>query len=293
MRLMKNHPSRSSRPRNVSFRPSALESCEPRIVPTSFGAATFTHSPYPNPIGDGTEQGPNGVTASYPTQTANFAISSTFTNTGSTAQYVTATPFTDPDATANPPGTGIDIQTLLDSQTILLQPGASYTVTFFVDACHSYQFDTVIGQNSPNQTGSNAYGSVLKNGPFMTYNRFGVPCSEGTAALSQGYYKNHLAVDTALLSQIGGTSYSAQQLVDILKTPPQGGDSRIILAHQLIAAELNMLSGATSSNIDSLIGQADTLLRGVDLLNLSSAVVKSAAVETLAGQLEAFNLKDE
>lgn len=45
---------------------------------------------------------------------------------------------------------------------------------------------------------------------------------------------------------LGGVNYSAGQLDDIFDTPPAGGNALQSLAHQLIAANLNILAGASA-----------------------------------------------
>ncbi len=72
--------------------------------------------------------------------------------------------------------------------------------------------------------------------------------------LTHGYWKNHSEFgpapydDTwAELPDGAGTDFflSGQNYHDVLRTPPKGGNGYYILARQYIAAELNMLSGAS------------------------------------------------
>jgi hypothetical protein len=73
-----------------------------------------------------------------------------------------------------------------------------------------------------------------------------------------GYWKNHTQAweDTTLA--LGGTEYSANQLLSILNTPPRG-DATYILAQQLIAAKLN--GAATEAELVGYIAEADAWLR--------------------------------
>jgi hypothetical protein len=63
---------------------------------------------------------------------------------------------------------------------------------------------------------------------------------------TQGYWKTHASAWPVKSLTIGGVSYSEQQLLDLFNTAP-AGDASIILAHQLIAALLNLANGAGAS----------------------------------------------
>ena len=99
----------------------------------------------------------------------------------------------------------------------------------------------------------------------------GLNCASG-CTLTQGFYKNHQSVVANLLTQssvyisggkllIGNSSLTASEIVAILETPPAGGNTVLILEHQLIAAELNIIGGASApANVTAAITEANTLL---------------------------------
>jgi hypothetical protein len=77
----------------------------------------------------------------------------------------------------------------------------------------------------------------------------------------------------------------------ILMTAPSGGDASLILAHQLIAAELNVKSGSvfTIPDIGSIINAADLLLGTACTLSgniLPSCPVSQQSNPTLAQQMK-------
>jgi hypothetical protein len=89
-----------------------------------------------------------------------------------------------------------------------------------------------------------------------------------------GYWKNHgsgacqtgnnanawpVAATPMLL---GTVSYTAAELCSILNTPA-GGNGLISLAHQLIAAKLNIAAGASSAAIASTVAAADAQIGGL------------------------------
>ena len=74
-----------------------------------------------------------------------------------------------------------------------------------------------------------------------------------------GYWKNHPEAWPVATITIGGVKYTKDQAIAILKTPPDG-DATYILAHQLIAAKLNILQGADGSVLGTTIANADQWL---------------------------------
>lgn len=108
---------------------------------------------------------------------------------------------------------------------------------------------------------------------------------EGACTFTQGYWKNHpeaWPVSSLLLGQV---SYSSAQLGAILRTEV-ANDGLMILAHQLIAAKLNIAFGAPDASIADAIASADALIGnmvvGVDTLH-------SSVTSNLATELDAFN----
>lgn len=79
--------------------------------------------------------------------------------------------------------------------------------------------------------------------------------------LTQGYWKNHLSVwNDGSRMTLGTTFYTNAQLETILQTPIRG-DASVALAHQLIAANLNILTIGTDSNpIQNTLSDANNLL---------------------------------
>ncbi|WP_428269686.1 hypothetical protein [Haliangium sp.] len=80
---------------------------------------------------------------------------------------------------------------------------------------------------------------------------------------TQGYWKNHVeawAVDSLVLGDHG---YTQEELLTLLRTPVRG-DASVNLAHQLIAAKLNVAGGAVLTGAaEDAIAQADDLLTGL------------------------------
>ncbi len=112
--------------------------------------------------------------------------------------------------------------------------------------------------------------------------------SANECPLSQGYWKNH-EEEWPVESLIVGDDdeYTKEELLAILNTPPKGGNSYLILAHQLIAALLNIENGSDPSVISVQLDAALDALAEVDLT--ADAKTKNEDLNALAGTLDDYN----
>lgn len=111
--------------------------------------------------------------------------------------------------------------------------------------------------------------------------------SGGYCTRTQGYWKNHEEVWPVNSLTIGDRTYTKSELLALFRTPVRG-DSSISLAHQLIAAKLNFYAGAAvPATVPGWFASADGLLSGFG--KKLPYDVKSAAMDTLGGQLDAYN----
>lgn len=76
---------------------------------------------------------------------------------------------------------------------------------------------------------------------------------------SQGFWKSHAELWPAEALTLGDESYDQAGLQGLLDAPPKG-DASMILAHQLIAAKLNIAAGAQAGPFEAAIDRADALL---------------------------------
>jgi hypothetical protein len=119
------------------------------------------------------------------------------------------------------------------------------------------------------------------------------PTSSATATptgctFTQGYWKNHPEAWPVSSITIGGVTYTQAQAIAILQTSPEG-DATYILAHQLIAAKLNVLNGANGSVVASTISDADTFLSTHPLGSNPSNPDRAYAIQ-LAMTLDDYNM---
>jgi hypothetical protein len=121
---------------------------------------------------------------------------------------------------------------------------ASCVLTLLFVGCSSGQTDrssaAALSGESHSQSGSEggSQGGSQSGGPS--------DASLGGCTFTQGYWKNHPSAWPVTSLTIGGVVYSEQQLLTLFGTAPKG-DASLILAHQLIAALLNVASGAVAS----------------------------------------------
>jgi hypothetical protein len=115
------------------------------------------------------------------------------------------------------------------------------------------------------------------------------PSDDEGCTFTQGYWKNHNAVATRPSQKIDwpiteSTELCGKTWLSILKTPVKG-DKWFILAHQWIAAKLNVANGAAIAAISAELQEAQTLLEKCTLTEQSD---KQLAME-LADKLDDYN----
>jgi hypothetical protein len=173
-------------------------------------------------------------------------------------------------------------QVVFDWKTAMIGPGETLTLTVQIPDCRS-QIDTF-------------YGDVLLTAPFyggqgrlidavFTEGEF---CDRQECTLTQGFWKTHPEAWPTLNLTLGGVSYTQEQLLAILNQPVQG-NGLISLAHQLIAAKLNLEQGASGGSVSTSIAQADTLIGALVVPPVGSGYLNPADTSSLTAALDNFN----
>jgi hypothetical protein len=107
----------------------------------------------------------------------------------------------------------------------------------------------------------------------------------------QGYWKNHTEVWPVTELVLGGQTYTQLELIGILNLPV-AGDASINLAHQLIAAKLNVVNGTDATAISSVLAQADALLAtfpGKVPYGIAPSSTEGQGMVSIGGVLDIFN----
>ena len=169
-----------------------------------------------------------------------------------------------------------------------LEAGESVTVTFTASApaaCTTYSWLT------------KAYQDPLSGGELVTttpYELIGsqpqvevTGCSAG-CTLGQGYWKNTPQAWPVGQLMLGTVSYSATELLTIFRTPV-AGNGLIQLAHQLIAAKLNIANGASGAAVAATVAAADALIGALVVPPVGAGSLQTSQTSALNDTLDAFN----
>lgn len=112
-------------------------------------------------------------------------------------------------------------------------------------------------------------------------------CSVG-CTLTQGFWKNHEEDWPVSSLTLGSASYTQAQLLTIFGTPVKG-NGLISLAHQLIAAKLNIANGASASAISSTIAAADAMIGSLVVPPSGTGYLDPSVTSALSDALTNYN----
>jgi len=112
---------------------------------------------------------------------------------------------------------------------------------------------------------------------------------------SQGYWKNHPKdwPESALPMKLGTTNYyNKDQLLTIFNTPPRG-DASLILAHQLIAAKLNVANGSPvpSEVADAILDADNAIANRIIPAGIRTSSTLGQMMTSIAKTLDMYNNK--
>lgn len=110
---------------------------------------------------------------------------------------------------------------------------------------------------------------------------------QGDCTLTQGYWKNHPSEWPINSVQLGAVTYTKTEALSIF-SQPVNGNGLVSLAHQLLAAKLNVASGA-SNTVVSEIAQADTVIGGLVVPPVGTGYLATSATSGLAQALDDYN----
>jgi hypothetical protein len=115
------------------------------------------------------------------------------------------------------------------------------------------------------------------------------PCGGGSSCTyTQGYWKTHPEAWVINAMTLGTVAYDQGDLLAIFGTPT-GGNGLISLAHQLIAAKLNIANGADGSALGTAIADADALIGALVVPPLGTGYLAPATTSALTTTLDNFN----
>lgn len=105
---------------------------------------------------------------------------------------------------------------------------------------------------------------------------------------TQGFYKNHAGAWPVVSLTLGSVNYTQAQLLAILGQAVQG-NGLVSLAHQLIAAKLNVASGADPTDAAAAIASADALIGGLVVPPVGGGSLAPNTTSNLTQTLDDYN----
>jgi len=116
------------------------------------------------------------------------------------------------------------------------------------------------------------------------------PCAGGSGCTyTQGYWKNHPNAWPAQNVIRGTINYTQAQLIQILNQPASG-NGLVSLAHQLIAAKLDIGTGADASAVQSAVNSAVILIGTLIVPPVGNGLLSPGVTSTLTTQLENYDM---
>ncbi len=103
-----------------------------------------------------------------------------------------------------------------------------------------------------------------------------------------GSWKTHPKAWPVSSLTLGTVTYTQAQLLEILNTPA-GGNGLLILAHQLIAAELSIANGADPAPVATTIADAHALIGGLVVPPVGTGFLEPMDVNALKDMLNSYN----
>lgn len=146
--------------------------------------------------------------------------------------------------------------------------------------------DDVMGKNSAQTEGQSGYPYPPSNEPAPGPTK--TPSGSKNCGFTQGFWKNHADAWPVSQLQLGSRTYDKAQLLAILNKEVDG-NGLLALAHQLIAARLNIAYGASPAAIESTLAQADALIGSLVVPPVGNGRLPSSQTSKFNDALTAFN----
>jgi hypothetical protein len=116
-----------------------------------------------------------------------------------------------------------------------------------------------------------------------------LPCVGGSSCTyTQGYWRNHPDAWPVTSLTIGTVTYQAAELMAILDNPAQG-NGLVILAHQLIAAKLNIANGADPSAVQQAVTDAENMIGSLVVPPIGNGYLSPDETGSLTETLTEYN----
>ncbi len=133
-----------------------------------------------------------------------------------------------------------------------------------------------------------AIGGASGTKSTFSLNAAGTTLNVQNCTFTVGYWKNHPEAWPVTNLTLGTVNYTASQLLSILNQSV-GGNGLISLAHQLIAAKLNIANGADGTVINSTIAAADAQIGALVIPPVGAGFLAPSATSGKTQTLDDWN----
>ncbi len=136
-----------------------------------------------------------------------------------------------------------------------------------------------------------ANGGVTASASAFSLNLFAPTLSSPSTncTYTQGYWKNHPGLWPVSSLTLGTVTYTSAQLLQIFNQPA-AGNGLLSLAHQLIAAKLNIAQGAVPpAGVSTAIASADALISNKVCPPIGAGYLSPGSTSGLTNTLDDFN----
>jgi hypothetical protein len=158
----------------------------------------------------------------------------------------------------------------------------SWTATSTANAPTARELHTAVWTGSQMIVWGGVVGTVRLN----TGGRY---CAQpGVCVFLQGFWKNQPEAWPVTELQLGNVTYNQQELLSIFRQPVRG-NGLVLLAHQLIAAKLNIANGADGSCIHQTLADAGSLIGDLVVPPVGNGYLQPRDVAGIAGVLGSYN----
>jgi uncharacterized repeat protein (TIGR01451 family) len=175
---------------------------------------------------------------------------------------------------------------VLSCSVASLAAGASFSVT--VEAATNPEVCDYTLSNTASVSATNESPRKILNNTASASISVTCPPPPSGCTLTQGFWKNHPEAWPVSSLTLGTVSYTSDELGQIFDEPV-AGNGLISLAHQLIAAKLNVASGADPSAVAQSISDADALIGSLVVPPVGSGFLDPDDTSDLVDALTAFS----
>jgi len=171
---------------------------------------------------------------------------------------------------------------LAGNQSVIVEIGDLFDETGVAGTVNELEYGqtyhfVAFANNASYQAGSSLSSTVV-----------GSTTTNANCTYTQGYWKNHESLWPVTSLMLGSVNYTQAELLSILNQPVQG-NGLVSLAHQLIAAKLNIANGADPTAAAATIAAADAQIGSLVVPPVGSGFLAPSSTSSKTQVLDNYN----